>query len=312
MSLYAGVDIGGTNLRVGVVDGLRLVFEKRVHADFAGLCKSHAPSVAWQEIIAITSAALVDALQAYPQVKAIGIGFPGFIDPVSGKIAQSPNLPGLFNVDLAADLMASIGLPVVVENDALAAAYGEYRLLSSPAGALIYLGLGTGVGGGLIYDGKPFTGRHGVAMEVGHIIVEPNGRLCGCGNRGCMEQYASATGVSLSYRALSGQDADAHAVADAAHAGDAHALEAFRVAGASLAQALAHIVKVVDVGKVMIGGGMSAAWPLIQEAFTGRLRMDLIPLLRDEVEIHISSSGDLAGILGAALLSAMPPAPKLI
>lgn len=305
MSLYAGIDIGGTNLRVGVIDGLQLVYERRVQADFAGLCKSHAPSVAWRNIIAITSTLLFDALQTCPQVQAIGIGFPGFIDPASGKIAQSPNLPGLFNVDLAADLAASVGIPVLVENDALAAAYGEYRLLSRPSGALIYLGLGTGVGGGLIYDDKPFTGRHGVAMEVGHIIVEPNGRPCGCGNRGCMEQYASATGVSLSYRMLSGQDADAHAIADAAHAGDAHALEAFRVAGASLAQALAHVVKVVDVGTVMIGGGMSAAWPLMQQAFTERLHNDLIPLLRDEVEIRISSSGDLAGILGAALLSAL-------
>lgn len=307
MSLYAGIDIGGTNLRVGVVDGLRLVFEKRVHADFTGLCKNHAPHIAWQKIIAATSLALLDALQAFPQVKAIGIGFPGFIDPINGKIAQSPNLPGLFNVDLAADLAASIGIPVLVENDALAAAYGEYRLLAQPIDALIYLGLGTGVGGGLIYGSKPFTGRHGVAMEVGHIIVEPNGRLCGCGNRGCMEQYASAIGVSLSYRELSGKDADAHAIANAAQAGDIHALEAFHIAGASLAQALAHIVKVVDVGKVIIGGGMSLAWPLMQKAFKQRLHMDLIPLLRDEVDVQVSSSGDLAGIIGAALLSSLQP-----
>ncbi|HEX5539679.1 MAG TPA: ROK family protein, partial [Methylophilaceae bacterium] len=219
-------------------------------------------------------------------------------------IAQSPNLPGLHDVDLAGDLTASVGIPVLAENDALAAAYGEYRLSAMQAGALVYIGLGTGVGGGLIYGGKPVAGEHGVAMEIGHIIVEPGGRLCGCGNQGCLEQYASASGVSLSYKALSGRDADAHAVADAALAGDAFAIEAYRMAGVRLAQALAHIAKVVDVGQVIVGGGMSLSWPLMQEAFHQRLQIDLIPVLRGKIHIQVSSSGDIAGIVGAALLSA--------
>lgn len=306
MALLAGVDIGGTNLRVGVVDGLQLIYEKRNHADFARLCKTNPPDIAWQQIIHITSSALQDALLAFPQISSVGIGFPGFIDPVSGKVAQSPNLPGLRDVDLAADLSRAINCPVVVENDALAAAYGEYHLHANDANGLIYIGLGTGVGGGLIYAGKPFAGQHGVAMEIGHLIVEPDGRLCGCGNRGCLEQYASATGVALSYNALTGLDHDADKIAKLGEAGDVSAVQAYNLAGACIAQALAHILKVVDIGQVVVGGGMSQAWPLMQQAFNQRLQADLIPVLRGKIIIKISSSSDQAGIIGAALLSNQP------
>lgn len=303
MALHIGVDIGGTNLRVGVVEDMHLIYEKRTHADFATLCRTNPPEVAWQSIIQITAHALQDALTAYPQVKSVGIGFPGFIDPLTGRISQSPNLPGLRDVDLAQDLSSVIGHTVIVENDALAAAYGEYYLNEGASDSLIYIGLGTGVGGGLIHAGKPFPGQHGVAMEVGHLIVEHNGRLCGCGNRGCMEKYASATGLSLSYRAATGHELDTGRIAELAISGDEHAIAAYNLAGTSLAQALAHILKVVDVGQVVIGGGMSQAWPLMQDAFNQRLQADLIPVLRDKIAIKISNSGDQAGIIGAALLS---------
>jgi glucokinase len=308
MALFSGMDVGGTNLRVGVIDGLRLIYEKRFHANFSNICKSHPPDIAWQQIIQITSGALLEVFQAYPQITSVGIGFPGFIDPANGRIAQSPNLPGLLNADLAGDLSTQIGRPVVVENDALAAAYGEYRLNENNLRNLIYIGLGTGVGGGLIYADQPFTGQHGVAMEVGHMIVgradgEDSARLCGCGNHGCLEQYASATGVTTSYKLATGLDFEASRIAELAQAGDKAALDAYSLAGACLAQAVAHIVKVVDVGHIVIGGGMSRAWPLMQSAFNQRLHTDLIPVLRDKVNIRISTSGDQAGIIGAALLS---------
>ncbi len=315
MTLFAGVDVGGTNLRVGVVDGLGIIHEKRVYADFTHLCKNNPPDIAWQEIIAITSAALDEVLQQYPHITSIGIGFPGFIDPKNGHVAQSPNLPGLLNVDLAGDLARAIKRPVIVENDALAAAYGEFRLGNTVDNSLIYIGLGTGVGGGLIYAGKPFPGQHGVAMEIGHLIVEPldsnpigikpKARLCGCGNHGCLEQYASATGVAISYSEASGEQLDASQIAALAKAGDKHALAAYALAGDKLGQGLAHILKVVDIGSVIIGGGMRLAWPLMQQAFEKRLQADLIPVLRDKISIKVSSSNDQAGIIGAALLSAL-------
>lgn len=302
--MLIGVDVGGTNLRIGVVEGLRVIAEQRVHADYSRMCRENPPGVSLPAIHASLIDALRDAISKYPEVRGIGIGFPGFIDPDTGSISRSPNLPGLRDIDLVTPLRSSLGLPVIVENDALAAAYGEYSLAGLDIPGLIYIGLGTGVGGGLIHRGQPFPGEHGVAMEVGHIIVEPGGRLCGCGNHGCMERYSSASGVALSYREASGESLDAQGVAQRAFDGDADAKAAYALAGDRLAQALAHILKVVDVGQVVIGGGMSLAWPLMRAAFEQRLDADLIPALRGRVAISISTLDDQAGILGAAMLAA--------
>jgi glucokinase len=301
--MLIGVDVGGTNLRIGVVDGLKVIDEQRIHADFSRLCRDNSPALALTEIHAILVRSLAETVQKFPSIAGVGIGFPGFIDPDTGCIAQSPNLPGLRDIDLVTPLHNSLGLPVIVENDALAAAYGEYAMAGLDVPGLLYLGLGTGVGGGLIHRGKPFPGEHGVAMEVGHIIVEPGGRLCGCGNQGCMERYASASGVSLSYLESTGSTNNAFEVAQFAKSGDEHAIAAFNLAGESLAQALAHILKVVDVGTVIIGGGMSLAWPCMSAAFERRLDADLIPTLRGKIRIMVSHADDQAGIIGAAMLA---------
>lgn len=309
MALLIGMDIGGTNLRLGIIQhdiqaqSVRLLEEMRFQADFSGLCKNNPPDVAWREILLTISQAIKAAQNKHPHIAAVGIGFPGFIDPVSQNISQSPNLPGLKNVALSADLMRVLNLPVITENDALAAAYGEYVLQAPKQQDLLYFGLGTGVGGGLVIHGRPFPGQHGVAMEVGHLIFEPNGRVCGCGNRGCMEQYASASGVSISYFNATQEHCQALEIAMRAQAGDPHALEAYTLAGTALAATVAHILKVLDVNNIVIGGGMSGGWALMKEAFELRLQQDLIPALRGKTHISISSVGDHAGIIGAALLA---------
>jgi len=309
MTQLIGIDVGGTNLRLGLVECSesytkpRLLREQRVHADFSGLCKSQPAQQAWQQILQVLSRSIQCMRAEFPDVSAIGIGFPGFIDPITQKIAQSPNMPGLCNVDLSQDLSALVGLPVVTENDALAAAYGEFMTLEPKPQHMIYLGLGTGVGGGLILNRQPFQGQNGVAMEAGHIITQPNGRLCGCGNHGCMERYASASGVVLSYQEATGVLYTADEIAGRAQAGDTAAIAAYTLAGQSLAQALAHILKVIDVTDIVIGGGMSAAWPLLKPSFEHQLSEDLIPVLRDKLHIRLSHVGDTAGMLGAAMLS---------
>lgn len=311
MALLIGIDVGGTNLRLGVVEYNeeasqilpRLVEEKRFHTDFSNVCKTHKPELAWR-VILNTIATAIDSIKVkFPSISAVGIGFPGFIDPRTQTIAQSPNLPGLSQVDLSSDLGHLVNLPVITENDALAAAYGEYFARATQISSLIYLGLGTGVGGGVIINGQPFQGQHGVAMEVGHIAVEVNGRICGCGNRGCMEQYSSASGVSISYLESSGQQVEAHEIAKRAYQGDTNAIAAYAVAGKSLAQALAHIVKVIDIPDVIIGGGMSGAWALMASSFNQQLNDDLIPTLRGQLNVGISAMGDQAGIIGAAMLT---------
>ncbi len=298
-----GLDVGGTNLRLGVFSDLALVEETRFQANYSAICRQHAPEVAWQAILQATSDAIQPLLKKYP-VQAIGFGFPGFIDPRTGILAQSPNLPGLRDVNLGHDLAALLAQPVRVENDANAAAYGEFCQLGRPDGGLLYLGLGTGVGAGLIVNGQVWAGHHGYALEAGHMIVVPDGRLCGCGNQGCVEQYASATGISKAYADLTGQSMTALAIAQAAGKGDVHAQAVYADAGSKLAQMLASVLKVVDVENVVIGGGVVAAWALMAPAFQQRLEHDLIPVLRGKIRLHVSSSGDVAGMLGAALLAA--------
>ena len=307
--MLIGMDVGGTNSRLGVLDAGAVIEEIRVAANFSEICKTHPAQEAWHKILEICADSIKTALEKYPHVSAIGIGFPGFIDPITQKIEQSPNFPGLFNIDLSNDLSALVGLPVIVENDALVAAYGEfYRLNSEKEGAiysdLIYVSLGTGVGGGLVLNGRPYSGQHGMSMEIGHMITVPNGRLCGCGNQGCMEQYASASGVTISYKISTGKVLSAIAIAELAHDGDVHAIDAYEIAGLNLGIAVANILKVLDVRLVSIGGGMSVSWDLLAPTFQRTLDACLIPLLRGKIKILVSANDDLSGIVGAALLSA--------
>ncbi|MDH2915401.1 MAG: ROK family protein, partial [Gallionella sp.] len=257
--VFIGIDVGGTNFRLGVVQDLRVVWEKRFQADFSGVCRRQSASEALDTVTTTLNEAVAEARAAYPAIRAIGIGFPGFIDPSSRQIISSPNLPNLSNADIITPLERHSGLPVALENDASAAAYGEYALSGQEDGDLVYLGLGTGVGGGLVLQGGLHGGVHGVAMEIGHLTVERDGRLCGCGNRGCLEQYASTNGVVQTYAELTGRTLGASDIAQAALQQDAMAVRAFERAGEYLASALAHIAKVIDVGDVVIGGGMSAA-----------------------------------------------------
>ena len=300
---HLGLDVGGTNLRLGVFSDVSLVEEIRFEANYSAICKQYPPAEAWQRILQVTADAIRPLLIKYPDLHAIGIGFPGFIDPNTGILAQSPNLPGLQDVSLGQDLSALLGLNVRVENDANAAAFGEFYQLGQPAGGLLYVGLGTGVGAGLVVNGGVWVGHHGYALEAGHIIVVPEGRLCGCGNRGCVEQYASATGIIQAYLEQTGQRLTAHAIALLAEAGDPQAQAVYADAGSKLAQMLASVLKVIDVENVLVGGGVVAAWPLMSAAFEQRLAHDLIPVLRGKIQLHITRSGDIAGMLGAALLA---------
>lgn len=304
MALIIGVDVGGTNLRIGVVEDARIVHLQSLHTDFARLCRGNPANIAWTRIVDTIANPLAEMLRLYPQVSSIGIGFPGFIDPINKVVLQSPNLPGLYRVDLASDLSTRLGKLVIVENDAAAAAYGEFRL-SANEESLIYFGLGTGVGGGLVLGGQPYTGQRGAAMEVGHMIVDytSTARQCGCGNRGCLEQYASASGVIQSYTLATGVEVDTIQIAQLGREGDINARAAFELAGSYLAQAIAHLAKVLDVSQVVIGGGLSNAWDLMEAAFNDRLQNDMIPALRRNVAVRVSASGDQAGIIGAALLS---------
>lgn len=298
-----GVDVGGTNIRFGMFDQTQLINEIRMEANLSRLCSGLSPEQASDEIVRILSSGIISMIEKNKSIQSVGIGFPGFIEPASKKIISSPNLPGLHCFNLSDELSRILGLPFTLENDANAAAYGEYILAGKPEGGLIYIGLGTGVGGGIVLDGKIYAGQQGCAMEVGHMIVQANDRLCGCGNRGCMEQYASASGITISYFNATQKQCSAAQIADFANAGDVNAIAAYMLAANALAQTLASVVKVVDVKNVVIGGGVAAAWLLLKPAFMQRFEADLIPVLRRAINIKVSNANDKAGMLGAAMLS---------
>jgi len=301
MTKCIGIDIGGTNFRIGVFEETALLSENRFEANFSKIFKNHPADQAWKTIVACMADGIQTVLKQHPDIQHIGIGFPGFIDPVTKCISESPNLPGLKEVHLSQDLLTQLPaniLQIHLENDALAAAYGEYYAVKADTPSLVYFGLGTGVGGGLVICGVPFSGFHGMAMEVGHIIIEANGRQCGCGNRGCVEQYASASAVESSYFEATSKQFSAHQIADCARDGDQAAKDIFITAGQSLAIAVAHTL--------MIGGGMSQAWDLMEEAFHQTLNENLIPVLRGKINIMTSSLNDTAGMLGAAQLALRP------
>ena len=308
MALNIGIDVGGTNIRFGVFNGIALIDEVRIEANLSSLFNQLTPTQAIQEFIRLLSSQLIFLIKQHDDIQSVGVGFPGFIHPDTKIIVQSPNMPGLNNFDLGAALSAILRIPVLLENDAVVAAYGEYCLLKASSAktdneSLIYVGLGTGVGGGLINASQLFLGHHGVAMEIGHMIVEPNGRQCGCGNKGCMEQYASASGVAKSYFEATKKQLTAFEVAQLANQGDAFANKCFELAASVLAQTLANIIKVVDVKNIVIGGGLIGAWPLMQRTFKQRFEADLIPVLRGNINVQLSTAEDRAGMLGAAMLN---------
>ena len=303
MALSIGIDVGGTNIRFGVFKQTQLIDEVRLESNLSKLCGELLPEHASYEIVRILSSGIISIIEKNYTIQSVGIGFPGFIHTDSKKIVSSPNLPGLSYFNLAGELCRVLGMPFTLENDANAAAYGEYILADKPEGGLIYIGLGTGVGGGLVLNGNIFPGQHGCAMEVGHMIVESNGRLCGCGNRGCMEQYASASGIAISYFNATKKHCTAAQIAEFANLGDKEAIAAYTLAANALAQTLASVVKVLDVKNVVIGGGVTAAWPLMKQTFTQRFEADLISVLRSSIQIKISNANDKAGMLGAAMLS---------
>ena len=192
MSNFAiGVDLGGTNLRIAAVDDQGRLMEKVTLGTKTVLGRDH---VLNEMCEAIRSAS--DKYKGSGKLLGVGIGVPGIIDMQTGMMRDSPNLPGWSEYPVRNEIEKRLGAPVILENDANAAAFGEKWLgAGRHVGDMAMLTLGTGVGGGLVLNGKIWHGMTGMAGEFGHMTVDPEGQLCGCGNRGCLEQYASATAI---------------------------------------------------------------------------------------------------------------------
>lgn len=299
-----GVDLGGTNLRTALLSVDGDILDKRKEY-------THAAD-GWKKVVA----RLVDNINQLRQiaeqrglhVMAVGVGAPGVIKMDTGVVVKSPNFPDWNNLPLRDELEKTLRIPVVIENDANAAALGEqWRGAGCGIDSMILLTLGTGVGGGIVLNNKIWQGADGMAGEIGHMTLIPDGRPCGCGNTGCLEMYASARGIVQSYREASGTSAAARAsevtsemVYRSARSGDAVALRVMKDMGRLLGIGIASLINIFNPQMIVLGGGVKDAWDLFIGATHEEIMRRAFQVPAERTRIVPSLLGDDAGMIGAA------------
>ncbi|MFZ0631889.1 MAG: ROK family protein [Acidobacteriaceae bacterium] len=321
MSSYSiGIDLGGTNLRIAAVtpQGERL--------DTISLSTRLADGP--HAVLDDMAGAIEQLVKKWSgELLGIGVGSPGPLELPAGVLHHPPNLPGFDGLNLRTELERRVHRPVQVNSDANLAAYGEFVLGAGKAFAvdsLCMLTLGTGVGCGIILDGRIWQGMKGAAGESGHGPIIPDGPPCPCGAHGCLELYASATGIVRRARALGISDAagngstaplTASTVAQLATHGDSRALQIFDEVGYALGLSLSHLINALDLPLYLLGGGAAAAFPLFapkmfatvrEGSYVYRMSMPEDPSVYEEGKTHIAPAQlPDAGIDGAALLPLM-------
>ena len=293
---YIGMDLGGTTFKALAVtpDGSILGrVQEDTHAE-------HGPQVVVQRMAAAIRRLQADMAVATHQLAAIGCGVPGILDLPDGIVRRSPNLPGWEDFDLRAALRQHLQVPIVIENDANAAVLGE-AWLGAGRGTqhFLMLTLGTGVGGGAIVAGKILHGARGYGGEFGHTVVDPNGPPCGCGSRGCLEQYVSGTAVARLAEPSYGKTT-AREVAMAARRGEEQALEVFRQAGRYLGIACASFANLFNPACIALGGGAALAFDLFIESLHATMRERTFAEVYNSLRLVPAECGTDAGGLGAA------------
>lgn len=293
-----GLDLGGTNLRAAAID--------RTGKMLASVAGKTAYSAGREAIVSEMAGAIaaVRAEAGASGLAGIGVAVPGFIALEKGVILNSNNLSALENFPIRDELACRLGAPVILENDANAAALGEKWIGAGRAvNDLIMLTLGTGVGGGIISNGRVLRGYLGMAGELGHITVVPNGNPCGCGNRGCVEKHASATAVTAMAKLLGLGDAlSSRQVYDLAVAGNEKARTIFESLGEALGIALAMLINSFNFPLYLIAGGVIAAWDLFAPSMLAETRRRSFTFRTTDTRIEPAQLGDQAGLFGAACL----------
>jgi glucokinase len=295
--LVFAVDLGGTHLRVALVDETGRILEH---------LKQETPKADSPEDIL---AALVSAARAWDceskPVVAASIMVPGAVDSDKAVVVQAPNLPSLINFNLKAELQRRLGWPVFLENDANAAAVGEMWLGAARGCTdVVSVTLGTGVGGGVILKGRLWRGSHGSAGEIGHTTVDPfSGLKCKCGNTGCLELFASATAIVRMARELGMEKSSAEEVYDAGRNGDKQALTVFTRFGMYLGIGLANLINLIDPQVIVLTGGAVNGWDLFANEMYRQVGERAFRATAQQVKIARSECGDNAGLLGAARIA---------
>ncbi len=306
MGTIVAVDIGGTHLRAALygLDHTQPISHERVqtHAEEPGVYER------MEKLIA----------SIWPKddkVEAIGIASPGPLDPYTGYILRTPNIKEWENFPLGPRLAKRFNVPAFLDNDANLAALGEWKFGAGRGHHhVLYLTISTGVGGGVIANDRLLQGYHGLATELGHTIVDPDGPLCSCGFAGHLEAFSSGPAIvkyvqqELQRGAKSGLKLDAalsaRVIADAAIHGDALAASAYRRSGEYLGIAVANFLHAFDPSIVIFGGGVSQVGPLLFDSFHASLKRRVFhPRYLEDLKIEMAALGDDAGLLGALALA---------
>lgn len=302
--LILGADVGGTNTKTVLVDGrgkILAVMKRPTLANKGRDAMIERLILTLKDTVKKSGATMKD-------VAGAGVGFAGPLDPEKGIVFNPPNLPGWLNVPLRDILEERLKMPVSLDNDANLVALGEYwKGAGRGTESLVCLTLGTGVGGGIVLDGRIWHGASGVAGEIGHMTVVRNGRRCGCGNRGCLEVYASSKGLVFrmqeilkrkkagKYNKITPENIEKWALS-----GDSLANQAIKDTGVILGVAIASLANILNPEVVVLGGGISKIGRLLLDPIREEVGERAFPKAVERLKIVKAELGDRAGALGAA------------
>jgi glucokinase len=304
-------DLGGTHLRVATVGHEGNIQNRHIQPT----PQTKQPAEIVRALLDAVRESQSRAAATGERITAVSVAVPGTVNVAEGVVVKAPNVPCLDGFRLAAALESELDWPVILENDANAAALGEmWRGAGRGRETMICVTLGTGVGGGIILEGKLWRGVDGSAAEIGHIGVDPfAGVACTCGSRGCLEVYASATAVVRMTRETrprypnsmlhNTEDLTSQKIYQAGCQGDELAIEIFRRMGTYLGIGLASLINILNPEIVVIGGGLSNGWDLFEKYMHQQVLERAFPIPAGRVKILRAECGDDAGLLGAARLA---------
>lgn len=301
-----GVDVGGTKIAAGVVSPEGEVLHEVRY-----------PSAGPRERLLSSIAQAIDEVREGFEIGSVCLAVPGFVMSAENKVIFAPNLHAIEGVPLKEELGRRTGLHVTVENDANAAAWGEFRFgAGSEATHLVFITLGTGVGGGVISHGLLLRGAQGAGGELGHITIQATGPRCGCGNHGCLEALASGTAIGRRAREVASEHPNSalgqlamertvlgEDVTELAQGGDEAAISVLKETGVWLGIGLAGFVNVFNPEVIAVGGGAAKAGELILESARQEVHLRARSPSRDLVQIREATLGAKSGVLGAAALA---------
>ncbi len=285
-----GLDIGGTYIKIVFKKDNQIIKDKEYIADI----KSSADKLI-DKIFKI--------LEKY-NPKKVGIAVAGLYDEKEERLIQSPNIKSLEGLNIKQIIQEKNDLDIVIQNDATLAAYGEYKYgAGKDSKILVCLTLGTGLGGGLVVNGKPFIGVSGSAMEIGHTTIDTNGWICHCGRKGCLESYVSSYGIERLYFIKTDIYKTSFEIITLANEGKKEAIEVMEEVSKYLAYGLMNILHTINPDRILLAGGIVENYPLIEEMAYSNLKSLSFSLPFRDVDIKLAKLGEFSGSFGALALA---------